>query len=119
MDRRFFMETLGGMGMLATAPPAGAATDQKTKFYVLANFYLQNGSQVSRIHDFFSQTLLPAYGKIHSGPKVCLEALVAPHMPQVALILGFRSLEEYWSTGMKVHQQPEMVKGMEKWESDA
>jgi len=105
--------------MLATAPPAGAATDQKTRFYVLENFYLQNGSQVSRIHDFFSQTLLPVIAKIHSGPKIFLEALVAPHMPQVALILGVRSLEEVWSTGTKIHQQPEMIKGVEKWESDA
>ena len=49
--------------MLAASRPAGATGDKRTGFYVLETFYLQQGSQVARMHDYFSRLALPAMQK--------------------------------------------------------
>ena len=65
MKRRAFVgTTLGGLGMMA-APAAG---DKRTGIYVLENFFLQQGSQVPRMHDYFSNIALPALARVHQGP---------------------------------------------------
>ena len=42
-----------------------------------------------------SQGLLPALARLHQGPRIFLEAVVAAHMPQFALVLGLKSFEEF------------------------
>jgi hypothetical protein len=96
MKRRTFVELLGGVGMMSQGASGQSDKKNRTRFYVVHNFYLKNGPQVERIHQYLSKTLLPALNRRVSGPKIFLEALVAPHMPQVAVILGFQSLREYW-----------------------
>jgi len=115
MKRREFMEALGGMGMAAQTG-SGQKKEQKTKFYHLQQFFLKNGTQAGRIHDYFSKTLLPAMNKVHSGPKIILEALVTPHMPQVATIFGYESFEEYWTAFNTVIRDEEFRKGFTAWE---
>jgi len=105
--------------MMATARPAGAATEQKTKFYVLDQFYLKNGTQPGRINEFMSKAYLPVVSKVHAGPRICMEALVAAHMPQFALITGYGSLEELSSLHVTLVQQEEFLKAFQGWESDA
>lgn len=97
---------------------AGAAAgEQKTKYYVLENFFLKNGTQPGRINEFMRDALLPALNKVHTGPKIFMEALVAPHMPQFALILGLRSLEELSSLEAALWKEEELVKAAEAWEA--
>lgn len=105
--------------MIATARPAGAATEQKTKFYVLNQFYLKSGTQPGRINEFMSKAYLPVLSKVNAGPRICMEALVAAHMPQFALITGYRSLEELTSLHVTLAQQEEFQKALQTWESDA
>lgn len=105
--------------MMATAKPAGATSEQKTKFYVLDQFYLKNGTQPVRINEFMSKAYLPVVSKVHAGPRICMEALVATHMPQFALITGYRSLEELASLHVTLVQQEEFLKAFQSWESDA
>ncbi|MBM3749454.1 MAG: hypothetical protein FJW34_27155, partial [Acidobacteria bacterium] len=116
MDRRSFVGLMGGTTLM-NANPAGAAGAQKTKYYVLENFFLKNGSQPGRINDFMRDALLPALNKVHAGPKIFMEALVAPHMPQFALILGLRSLEELSSLETALWKQEELRKAAEAWEA--
>src|SRR5689334_24361132 len=95
LDRRQFLE-----GMPALAPAALLAANEpasRTRFYVLEQFFLENGTQPGRIHDFFSKAMLPAMDRVHKGPKIFLDALIAPHMPQVACIIGVESLDQIWS----------------------
>jgi hypothetical protein len=96
MHRRTFVGSLGALGL------AGAAPEKRTRFYVVEHFKLKNGTEPQRLHDFLSQSLLPALGRVHSGPRIYLEALVAPHTPQVTAIYGFSSLEEMWDVHTKV-----------------
>ncbi len=117
MQRRHFVEMLGGIGMLTPAAAPGAPGAKRTKFYVLQNYYLKAGDQLTRIHDYLRQGYLPALGKVHDGPKIVLEAIVSSHQPQVAVILGYQSLEEMAAAAAKVDADPDARKALEAWES--
>jgi len=104
--------------MLAAARPAGAAGEKRTGFYLLETYYLQQGAQVGRMHDFFSKVALPAMkGVQHNGPTIYLESLVAPHMPQMIAIYGFRSLDDLWGVHTRINQDPELLKNFEQFDS--
>jgi hypothetical protein len=104
--------------MLAAARPAGAAGEKRTGFYVLETFYLQQGAQVGRMHDYFSKLELPALQRVrHTGPAIYLESLIAPHMPQIVAVHGFQSLEEMWSVHTRLNQDRELMKAFEQWDS--
>jgi hypothetical protein len=106
------------MGMLAAARPAGAAGDKRTGFYVFETYLLQQGAQVARMHDYFSKLALPALQRVnHTGPVIFLESLVAPHMPQMVAFYGFQSLEDLWGTHTRIHQDAELGKNFEQWDS--
>jgi hypothetical protein len=106
------------MGMLAVVRPAGATGEKRTGFYVLETYYLQQGAQVPRMHDYFSKLALPALQKVHhTGPVIFLESLVAPHMPQVVAIYGFRSFEEMWGVHTRIHDDADLVKKFDDWDS--
>lgn len=100
-------------------PGAATAAQQRTRFYTLQNFYLKQGTQVTRMHEFWSKGCLPALRKVHSGPVILLEALVAPHMPQYAAIIGYRSLEEIEKVQNALRAQPEFQNAVEQWERDS
>lgn len=93
-----------------------AATEQRTKFYVLHQFFLKSGSQLGRMHDYMSKTLLPSVAGLHKGPTIVMQALVAPHMPQLALIAGFQSVDEYFNIRGKLDQMESYRKGLDAWE---
>lgn len=115
MDRRSFLEM--GAAAISGAMPAANAAGKKTNIYVLEQFYLKNGTQLGRINDFMSKVFLPAASKIHSGPKIFLEALVAPHMPQFALIMGFESLDEFMGMRSKLTANQGFSAAGETWEA--
>lgn len=108
MDRRSF---LGGVAsMAAAAPPEG----KKTRYYLIENYYLRHSTQLARINEFMSSGYLPAVGP---GPKIFLEALVAPHMPQFMVVHGIESMEGYTELRAKVLANPEFRKTFIAWES--
>ena len=94
MDRRAFVTALSSFGAL---PLAAATTDKTTRFYAFHHFKLKYGSQLPHLHEFLSQSFLPALSRIHSGPQIYLEAQLSSHIPLVTTIYGFSSLEEMWS----------------------
>jgi hypothetical protein len=101
MNRRSFTGALAG---LAAASPLMAADEKRrTEFYTLDVFQLRQGTQPARMNEWFRETLLAKMSKIHSGPKMILEAVIAPHTPQIAFIAGFSSFEEIWATRAKLN----------------
>jgi len=114
MNRRSFLFTMGGMTMTTTA----AAAPGKTRFYTLQQFFLEQGSQVTRIHDFWSKGCLPVLTKLHSGPIIVLESLVAPHMPQLLVITGYRSLVEIEKVQSALHANADFQRALAEWERD-
>jgi len=115
LDRRHFLE-----GMPALLPSSlFAATEErrKTRFYVLEQYFLENGTQPGRIHDFFSKALLPALERVHKGPTIVLDAVVATHMPQVAVILGIESVDQIWSVSKALFSEEGFNRAFDQWEA--
>jgi hypothetical protein len=113
LDRRRFIS-----GLPVLLPAAAAAADSpRTRFYILEQFFLQQGTQPTRIHDFFSKALLPAMEKIHKGPKIFLEATMAPHLPQVAAIFGIQSVDQAWSIPKALFADKQFSKAFDEWEA--
>ena len=94
-----------------------AEIGRRTRIFALESFKLKQGTQLARLHDFFRDAMLPGLGRIHSGPKIVLEAVVAPHVPQVLAIYGFASIEEMWGVHGKVMADAEWGKKFQAWES--
>lgn len=106
-------------GAFGAAPAAMAAGERKTRFYVLEQYYLKNGPQVERLNEFAGKHLLPALSKVHSGPKLYLQALIAPHMPQFAAIYGFESLEDMWRVHRKMGEDKDLANVAAEYEASA
>lgn len=68
------------------------------------------------MHDWFSNALLPKLSKIHPGAAIVLEALIAPHVPQLLFVAGFSSLEEFASMNSKLTGDAELNAAYEKLE---
>jgi hypothetical protein len=115
LHRRQFLEGLPAL--LPSGLAASAEEGHKTRFYVLEQYFLEQGSQPGRIHDFFSKALLPTMERIHKGPKIFLEAVMAPHLPQVAAIFGLESCDQVWSISKALFSDKEFNRAFEQWES--
>ena len=114
LDRRGF---LSGLPALLPAVLEAAEEGPRTRFYLMEKYDLQQGTQPTRIHDFFSKALLPAMEKIHKGPKVFLEATMAPHLPQVVTIFGGSSLEQIASVSRALFADRAFSKAFDEWET--
>lgn len=115
MERRSFVGLLAGTGATLAgygAPPPDA---KRSRIYAVETFYLRNGTQVPRIHEFLKSISIPAIRELHQGPIIALESLVAPHMPQVMLIIGFSSIEEMWSLHTRMGANAELSKKYTAW----
>ena len=104
--------------MLAAADTASPQAKKRTRYYVLQQYFMQHGTQLARCHDFFSKGLVTALDKAHAGPKIVLEALVAPHMPQVAFLAGFESFEQLNAIHEKIFADKDLAKAFDTWESE-
>ncbi len=118
MDRRTFVGVAGGLGaLLVQGGLAQESVPKRTRVYLLERYYLRAGTQLNRLHDYMSQFALPALDKVHKGPKIVLEALIASHTPQVAVILGFESIAEFWSVRAKLNGDSDLAKAYENWQA--
>lgn len=103
--------------MLTIARPTEGADEKKTRVYLLETFDLRHGTQLNRIHDYLSKAAVPTLKKLHTGPKLVLEAMVAPHMPQVAVILGFQSIEDMWNVRTRLLADEDLQKAFDEWQN--
>ena len=106
------MNLMGGFGAAFAASGAAASQDKRTQFYNAWFFNLKNGTQPARVHEYLKNGMLPALARAGAGPAVVLEALVAPHMPQVAMLFGCSSFDDLWNIHSKVTQDDEHHKQM-------
>ena len=115
LDRRHFLEGLPALMPAALAASAEAAP--RTRFYVFEQYFLEQGTQPARINEFFSKALLPAMDRVHKGPKIFLEAVMAPHLPQVAAIFGVESPEQVWSISKALFADKDFSRAFDQWEA--
>jgi hypothetical protein len=109
---------MGGIGSLPLASAAQTAGETaKTRIYLLESFRLKQGTQPARIQDYLSKAALPALSRVHHGPKIVLEGLVVPHTPEIVVILGFQSIQEFWSVRAKLNADKELEQAFENWQA--
>jgi hypothetical protein len=94
-----------------------AAQERKTAYCLLENYYLRHSTQMPRMHEFMSQGMLPALTRIHKRPAIFLEALVAAHIPQYAVLLSVDSLEELAALRPRLRADPGFQKAFAAWEN--
>ena len=95
MQRRDFFQVSGAAAMGGAMSSAMAAPGAVPKYFLLEQWYLKNGTQGARMAAYLKAGPLEAAVRLKiAGPMVVLEALVAPHMPQVACITPYGSLDE-------------------------
>jgi hypothetical protein len=117
MDRRRFVEGLGGMGIMASVSNAAETGQGRANYYLLEQYFLRHSTQLPRINEFMSQGFLPTVSKFHTGPKIFLEALVAAHLPQFVTVLGLTSLDELTSLRTRLRQDSTFQKSFAAWEN--
>ena len=93
--------------------------DQRTRYYVLTQYYLRNGTQIGRVHDYLKGGLMPALDRVNLGPAIVLEASIAPHVPQVATIVGVNSLEQVRLVETLAQSDAVLAKAHAAWEQAA
>jgi hypothetical protein len=109
---------MGGIGSLPLASVAQTGGETaKTRIYLVESFLLKQGTQPARIQDYLSKAALPALSKVHNGPKIVLEGLVVPHTPEIVVILGFQSIQEFWSVRAKLNADKDLEQAFENWQA--
>lgn len=73
---------------------AAARSAQGARLVNLESFCLANGQHESRLDAYLAETLLPRMQELHEGPRLCLNAIVAPHTPQAMVLATFSSFDE-------------------------
>jgi hypothetical protein len=102
---------------LFSAGAQSASQPRSRRVFVLEQYHLKNGTQPARIHEYLGKSLVPAMKRAGIGPSIFLEALVAPHMPQVAAITMYDSIEHAFAARTKLSADTEVRKGFDAWES--
>src|SRR5215472_1205096 len=86
----------GGAGALNTfsafaknMPPGNG-----TRVIACESFCVSDAGQVPHLRSYIADTLLPCMDQLRNTPKMCLEAIVAPHTPQTLLLTVYSSFNE-------------------------
>ncbi len=116
MERRAFMSFLPGAAAYLSGSGAAASTEKGSRFYTLDFFHLKNGTQPARLHEFLKSTMIPALRRAQAGPVLVLEAVMAPHMPQVAVLVGASSFEDIWGIHTRTYADAAFNTGLMAWE---
>jgi NIPSNAP len=101
ISRRVMLSWLGasaGACAVSAGTPLSAVAEARsakaTRVVNLESFCIAHGNHDTRVHAYLADTLLPRMAEIHKGPRLCLDAIVAPHTPQAALLAVFSSFDE-------------------------
>ena len=101
MNRRSLLSWLGVSAAGTVAGLSAIKESQPNKHtwvLCLESFRVRQAYQMPRLHSYLGGDLLSFFGQIHQGPKMFLEAIVAPHTPQALFLAGFRSFDEMIET---------------------
>jgi hypothetical protein len=109
MNRRSWLSLLG-VSAFGSLTGLSAVTDSRANkrswFLSLETFRLSDAEQMARLHSYLGGTFLPYLAQVHKGPKMFLEAIVAPHTPQALVITAFPDCDEMIEVRNKVAAHP-------------
>ena len=95
MNRR---NCLSSLGLSAAGSVVGlaavTATNERPWVLSLESFRVSNAERLRRLHSYLGGAFLSYLARVHRGPKMVLEAIVAPHTPQALVVTAFQSFDE-------------------------
>ena len=65
-----------------------------TRVMAFESFSVIDAGQVERLRSYIGDTLLPCMDQLRNTPRMCLEAIVAPHTPQTLVLTVYSSFNE-------------------------
>jgi len=113
MDRRSFVQSVAGAGLLsqtAAAQPSAATTH----LYCLDYFYYRQGNQASRLQQFLSSQA--SLWTKHSRAFGAFSAVMAPHAQTTLVLTGFTSFEEMSAAESHLEADPGFQKARQELE---
>ncbi len=119
MDRRDFVQSLTGTGMLAQAGalPGAQAPGARTRLYRIDYFYYRQGEQVNRLNQFFSSQV-PLFLQ-HMRAFGVFTAVMAPHAQTMMVLSGFAGAEDMSAAAAAIESDPGYQKAHAEFESGA
>jgi len=109
LNRRNCLSSLG-LGAAASLVGLSAVTDSRAtkRSWVLSleSFRVRHAEQMARLHSYLGGTFLSYLGEVHRGPKMFLEAIVAPHTPQALVVTAFPSFDAMIEIRNKIAAHP-------------
>ncbi|MBL8239662.1 MAG: NIPSNAP family protein [Bryobacterales bacterium] len=87
------------------------------KLYSFEQYFLKNSSQSARLHAWVEEAWLPAYTRLTGSSSVLVaDAIVADHVPQVALIAEWDSFAQWHETRASMRADADMRAALGYWE---
>jgi|SRR5580700_870596 hypothetical protein len=114
MDRRSFLVSAAGAGLLPEAAQSQEA-GRRTRMYRVDYFYYRQGGQAARLNQFFSSQT-PLLAK-HARALGFFNAVFAPRLQTLMVVSGFESFDGMMSAGSEVAADPEYQQAFEEFES--
>ena len=102
MRRRTFLTAL------AAAAGARGADPKKTRYYSVERYQLQQGTQAARVHEFLRDGIVPKMSKLTLGPIIVLDAVIAPHTPEIVMITGVQNFDDIRAVNAKLDADAEL-----------
>jgi hypothetical protein len=124
ISRRVLLSWLGVSGgacaVSAGSPLSainGARFGQDKRIVNLESFCIAGTDHNARVRAYLTDTLLPRMEPIHKGPRLCLDAVVAPQTPQAALLAVFSSFDEMLDIRTRLASNPRIRQARAELES--
>jgi hypothetical protein len=119
VNRRSFAANFatGLAGFAAAVRRSPAVENRRNNIYLLESLRLQQGSQRTRLDEFYTGTMLPALNRLKVAPPLILEGVIGPHTPELLLVLGCSNMTELSDVLTKLAADSAVAKGLAKLES--
>lgn len=87
------------------------------KLYTFEQYFLKNSSQGGRLHGWLEEAWLPAYTRLTgSESALIMDAVVADHMPQVAVVAEWDSFAQWQEARLSMRSDADMRAALAYWE---
>lgn len=98
----------GGAGALNTFSAFAKNTQPENRTRVIAceSFCVTDAAQMQHLRSYIGDTLVPCMDQLRNTPKMCLEAIVAPHTPQTLLLTVYSSFNEMLEERARIASDP-------------
>jgi NIPSNAP len=109
ISRRSLLSWLGASAASVFGPLAAiaqATAQNRARILTVESFRATSADQMPRLHDYLAGALLPCMEQKHSGPKMFLEAIVAPYLPQALFLAAFASFDEMLAVRCRIAADP-------------